>query len=63
MSKLKEKQITLNYLKNNNIKYLIYNNIIISFPIDSIQEENLHCNYTKLVESNNTIILIHNYTN
>ena len=61
--KLTEKQITLNYLNNNNIKYFINNNIIISFPITSIQNENLHCNNTKLVESNNTIILIHNYTN
>ena len=61
--KLTEKQITLNYLNNNNIKYFTNNNIIISFPITSIQNENLYCNNTKLVESNNTIILIHNYTN
>ena len=61
--KLTEKQITLDYLNNNNIKYFTNNNIIISFPITSIQNENLHCNYTKLVESNNIIILIHNYTN
>ena len=61
--KLTEKQITLNYLNNNNIKYFTNNNIIISFPITSIQNENLHCNNTKLIELNNTIILIHNYTN
>ena len=44
-------------------KGLIGKNVVISFPITSIQNENLHCNYTKLIESNNTIILIHNYTN
>ena len=37
--KLTEKQITLNYLNNNNIKYFTNNNIIISFPITSIQKD------------------------
>ena len=63
MSKLKEKQISLNYLNDNNIKYFKLFNTIISFPKTSIQNENLHCEFTKLIESNNTIILIHNYTN
>ena len=61
MSKLTNKQITLNYLNNNNITYYTNNNTIISFPINSIQNDNLHCNYTKLIQHNNTIILIHNY--
>ena len=63
MSKSKNKQITLNYLNNNNITYYTNNNTIISFPINSIQNENLHCIYTKLIQHNNQIILIHNYTN
>ena len=61
MSKLKNKQITLNYLKNNNIKYYKLFNIIISFPKTSIQNENLHCNYTKLYYIFDTTILIHKY--
>ena len=61
MSKLKNKQITLNYLKTNNIKYYKIFNIIISFPKTSIQNENLHCNYTKLYYIFDTTILIHKY--
>ena len=65
MSKLKQKQITLNYLQNNNIPYFIHNNTIISIPQTSPQFENLYCQYTKCVhndDSNNSpIILIHNY--
>ena len=61
MSKLKNKQITLNYLKNNNIKYYKLFNTIISFPITSPQNEALHCNYTKLYYIFNTTILIHKY--
>jgi len=61
MSKLKNKQITLNYLKNNNIKYYKLFNTIISFPITSIQNDNLHCNYTKLYYIFNTTILLHKY--
>ena len=59
---MSEKEITLNYLNSNNIKYFTYENIIISFPTSSIQNENLHCNETKLIESGNTIVLIHNIT-
>ena len=59
--KLTEKQITLNYLNNNNIKYFTNNNIIISFPITSPQNEALHCPHTKLIYHNNITILIHNY--
>jgi len=61
MTKNQNKKITLNYLNNNNITYYTHNNIIISFPTTSIQSENLHCNHTKLIQHNNTIILIHNY--
>ena len=61
MTKNQHKKITLNYLNNNNITYYTHNNIIISFPTTSIQNENLHCQYTKLIQHNNTIILIHNY--
>ena len=61
LTKLQNKQITLNYLNNNNITYYTNNNTIISFPINSIQNDNLHCKYTKLIQHNNTIILIHNY--
>ena len=65
MSKLKNKQITLNYLKNNNIPYFTHKNTIISIPQTSPQFENLYCQYTKCVhndDSNNSpIILIHNY--
>ena len=32
-----------------------------SFPINSIQNDNLHCIHTQLIQHNNTIILIHNY--
>ena len=53
MTKLQHKQTTLNYLNNNNI--------IISFPTTSIHNNNLHCPHTKLIQHNNTIILIHNY--
>ena len=61
MSKLKNKQITLNYLKNNNIKYYKLFNIIISFPKTSIHNNNLHCTFTKLYYIFNTTILIHKY--
>ena len=67
MSKLKNKQITLNYLKNNNIKYYKLFNTIISFPISSPQNEALHCKYTKLYYFDNILfpksltILIHKY--
>ena len=61
MSKLKNKQITLNYLKNNNIKYYKIFNTIISFPKTSIQNDNLHCNYTKLYYIFDTTILVHKY--
>ena len=61
MSKLKNKQITLKYLKNNNIKYFKLFNTIISFPKTSIQNENLHCTFTKLYYIFNTTILIHKY--
>ena len=61
MSKLKEKQITLKYLKNNNIKYYKLFNYIISFPKSSIQNENLHCNYTKLYYIFDITILVHKY--
>ena len=61
-TKKQHKQITLNYLNNNNILYYINNNIIISFPKTSPQLENLHCPHTKLITNyNNQIILIHNY--
>ena len=52
ITKKQNKQITLNYLNNNNI---------ISFPTTSIHNNNLHCPHTKLIQHNNTIILIHNY--
>ena len=61
MSKSTNKQITLNYLNNNNIKYYKIFNTIISFPITSIQNENLHCNYTKYYYIFNTVILVHKY--
>ena len=61
MSKLKNKIITLNYLKNNNIKYYKLFNIIISFPKTSPQNEALHCPYTKLYYIFNITILIHKY--
>ncbi len=65
MSKLKQKQITLNYLQNNNIPHIIQNNTIVSFPQTSPQFENLYCNYTKCIHQDNNsqtpIILIHNY--
>ncbi len=62
MTKNQHKKITLNYLNNNNITYYTHNNIIISFPTTSIHNDNLHCPNTKLIEHNNsTIILIHNY--
>ena len=65
MSKLKNKQITLNYLKNNNIPHIIQNNTIVSFPQTSPDFENLYCKYTKCIhqdDNNQTpIILIHNY--
>ena len=61
MTKNQNKKITLNYLKTNNIKYYKLFNIIISFPKTSIQNENLHCNYTKLYYIFNTTILLHKY--
>lgn len=65
MSKLKQKQITLNYLQNNNIPHIIQNNTIVSFPQTSPQFENLYCTYTKCIHQDNNlqtpIILIHNY--
>ena len=60
-TKQQNKQITLNYLNNNNITYYTHNNTIISFPTKSIQLNNLHCPHTKLIHHNNTTILIHNY--
>ena len=61
LTKLKNKTITLNYLNNNKITYFTYNNLIISFPTTSIHNDNLHCQHTKLIQINNTTILIHNY--
>ena len=61
LTKQQNKQITLNYLNNNNIKYYKLFNTIISFPITSPQNEALHCNYTKLYYIFNTTILIHKY--
>ena len=61
LTKKQNKQITLNYLNNNNITYYTNNNTIISFPTTSIHNNNLHCPHTKLIQHNNTIILIHNY--
>jgi len=56
MSKLKQKQITLNYLQNNTI---------VSFPQTSPDFENLYCKYTKIIHQDDNlqtpIILIHNY--
>ena len=67
MSKLTEKQITLNYLNNNNIQHYIQNNIIISFPQTSLQYENLYCTQTQQVHIENDnqtpLILIHSITN
>ena len=60
-TKSQHKQTTLNYLNNNNITYYTHNNIIISFPITSPQNEALHCPHTKLIYHNNITILIHNY--
>ena len=60
-TKSQHKQTTLNYLNNNNITYYTNNNTIISFPTTSIHNNNLHCPHTKLIQHNNTIILIHNY--
>ena len=57
------KQITLNHLNNNNITYFIHNNIIISFPTTSTHNDNLHCPQTKLIHTNTTTILIHNFNN
>ena len=48
MTKNQNKKITLNYLKNNNIKYFKLLNTIVSFPKTSIQNDNLHCTFTKL---------------
>ena len=67
MSKSTNKQITLNYLNNNNIKYYKLFNTIISFPITSPQNEALHCPHTKLYYFDNILfpksltILIHKY--
>ena len=61
MTKNQNKKITLNYLKNNNIKYFKLLNIIISFPKTSIHNDNLHCTFTKLYYIFNTTILIHKY--
>jgi len=65
MSKLKNKKITLNYLKNNNIPHIIQNNTIVSFPQSSPDFENLYCKYTKIIYQDNDpktpMILIHNY--
>jgi hypothetical protein len=61
MSKLSNKIITLNYLNNNNIKYIKLFNIIISLPTKSIHNDNLICQYTKLYTINNITILIHKY--
>ena len=61
MSKLKNYKITLNYLKNNNIKYFKLLNIIISLPKTSIQNDNVHCTFTKLYYIFNTTILVAKY--
>ena len=64
MSKLKQKQITLNYLQNNNIPHIIQNNTIVSFPQTSPQFENLYCPHTQIIHQDNNqtpVILIHNY--
>ena len=60
-SKLQNKKITLNYLKNNNIKYFKLLNTIVSFPKTSIDNDNLHCTFTKLYYAFNTVILVHKY--
>ena len=59
--KFQNKKTTLNYLKNNNIKYFKLFNIIISFPKTSIHNDNLHCIFTKYYYIFNNIILIHKY--
>ena len=61
LTKLKNKNITLNYLNNNKITYFTHNNLIISFPTTSIHNDNLHCPHTKLIHIDNNTILIHNY--
>ena len=61
MTKNQNKKITLNYLKNNNIKYFKLLNTIVSFPKTSIQNDNLHCTFTKLYYTFNTVILVHKY--
>ncbi len=61
LSKLQNKKITLNYLKNNNIKYFKIFDTIISFPKTSIQNDNLHCIFTKYYYIFNNVILIHKY--
>ena len=61
MTKNQNKKITLNYLKNNNIKYFKLLNTIVSFPKTSIQNDNLHCTFTKLHYIFNTVILVHKY--
>ena len=60
------KQITLNYLNNNNIKYYTTNNTIISFPTKHYQLNNFplilnNSHKPQLIHHNNTTILIHNY--
>ena len=65
MSKLKEKQITLDYLENNSIPYFVHKNTIISIPQSSPDFENLFCKYTKCVHNDDSnwspVVLIHNY--
>ena len=60
------KQITLNYLNNNNIKYYTTNNTIISFPTKHIQLNNFplilnNSHKPQLIHHNNTTILIHSF--
>ena len=60
------KQITLNYLNNNNIKYYTTNNTIISFPTKHYQLNNFplilnNSHKPQLIHHNNTTILIHSF--
>ena len=65
-TKKQNKQITLNYLNNNNITYYTINNTIISFPTKHIQLNNFplilnNSHKPQLIHHNNTTILIHNF--
>ena len=65
-TKQQNKQITLNYLNNNNITYYTNNNTIISFPTKHIQLNNFplilnNSHKPQLIHHNNTTILIHSF--